>query len=101
MFTITTSGEAAFRHDSILGRILDAGLDAEDVEHEDALTISRMHDAHTLVWGWEARTTDLHDVDAMKAANPASWISKAYLRMGSARTLSPLCPPTVEASATG
>jgi phage terminase large subunit-like protein len=29
VFTITTAGEASQRHDSILGRLLDAGLDAE------------------------------------------------------------------------
>ena len=34
VFTITTAGEASQRHDSILGRLLDAGLDAEEIERE-------------------------------------------------------------------
>jgi hypothetical protein len=80
VFTITTAGEAAFRHDSILGKILDAGLDADDVEREPGLTVCRMAEAHTLVWGFEAPTSDPHDVEAMKLANPASWITKAFLR---------------------
>lgn len=41
VFTITTAGEAAFRHDSILGKNLDAGLDSDDVEREPGLLICR------------------------------------------------------------
>jgi hypothetical protein len=40
VYTITTAGEAAQRHDSILGRILDAALESDDVEREAALTIA-------------------------------------------------------------
>jgi phage terminase large subunit-like protein len=80
VFTITTAGEAAQRHDSILGRILDAALDSEDVVRDRALTVCRMHDAKTLVWAYEAPTVDPRDTEALKLANPASWISKAYLR---------------------
>jgi phage terminase large subunit-like protein len=80
VFTITTAGEASRRHDSILGRILDAGLDCDDLERLDALTVARMNAARTLVWAYEAPTNDPHDTDAMKQANPASWITKAYLR---------------------
>jgi phage terminase large subunit-like protein len=80
VFTITTAGEAAFRHDSILGKILDAGLDSDDVERTPGLSISRLQDAGTLVWAYEAPTIDPHDVDSMKLANPASWVTKAYLR---------------------
>jgi phage terminase large subunit-like protein len=80
VYTITTAGEASQRHDSILGRILDAALDADDVVREPGLTVCRMGDAQTLVWAYEAPTTDPHDVKAMKLANPASWISEAYLR---------------------
>jgi phage terminase large subunit-like protein len=78
-FTITTAGEASSRHDSILGTILDAALDTDDVTREPGLTVCRMHDAQTLVWAYEAPTTDPHDTKAMKLANPASWISEAYL----------------------
>jgi len=80
VFTITTAGEAQHRHDSILGRILDAGLEASDTTSEPGLLISRLHDAQMLVWSYEAPTTDAHDYVALKVANPASWITKDYLR---------------------
>lgn len=79
-FTITTAGEASQRHDSILGSILDAALDSDDVEREPGLTVARMREAGTLVWAYEAPTVDPHDTAALKLANPASWITKAYLR---------------------
>jgi phage terminase large subunit-like protein len=41
-YVITTAGEASTRHDSILGTLLDAALDAEDVERKPGLTIARM-----------------------------------------------------------
>lgn len=78
-FSISTAGEAVHRHDSILGRILDAGLASEDVEREPGLAICRMPEAKTLIFNYEAPTDDPGDVDAMKLANPASWISKDYL----------------------
>lgn len=77
-FTITTAGEATQRHDSILGRILDAA-GSGDVEREPGLMVARLHDARTLVWGYEAPTDDPRDVRAMKLANPASWITEDYL----------------------
>lgn len=80
VFTITTAGEAQHRHSSILGRLLDAAAAAEDQEHVPGLLVSRMWDSHTLLWGYEAPTTNPYDVDAMKLANPATWITKAYLR---------------------
>ena len=79
-FTITTAGEAATRHDSLLGAILDAAVDADDVERKPGLTVARLHDSQTLVYAYEAPTTDPRDVDALKLANPASWITKAYLK---------------------
>jgi phage terminase large subunit-like protein len=79
-FTITTAGEASQRHDSLLGTILDAALDADDVEHKPGLTVARLHDSQTLVYAYEAPTVDPRDVDAMKLANPASWITKDYLK---------------------
>jgi phage terminase large subunit-like protein len=80
VFTITTAGEAQHRHSSILGRILDAANEAEDVERSPGLSVSRMWDAHTLVWGYEAPTDSPFDTDALKLANPATWITKAYLK---------------------
>jgi phage terminase large subunit-like protein len=80
VFTITTAAEASQRHDSILGRILDAGLEADDVEREPGLTVCRLPEARTLVYEYAAPTVDPMDVKAMKLANPASWITEAYLR---------------------
>lgn len=79
-FTITTAGEAMRRHDSILGRILDAALATDDLEREPGLFIGRIHDAKTLVWAYEAPTEDPRDTAAMKLANPASWITEEYLK---------------------
>jgi hypothetical protein len=42
VFAITTAGEASQRHDSILGRILDAAFDADDLEREPGLTVARL-----------------------------------------------------------
>lgn len=80
VFTITTAGEAQHRHSSILGRLLDAAAEAEDQERTPGLLVSRMWPAHTLLWGYEAPTLNPFDVEAMKLANPASWITKDYLR---------------------
>jgi hypothetical protein len=80
VFTITTAGEASQRHDSILGRILDAAHDSQDVEREPGLSVCRLWEAHTLAWAYEAPTIDPHDVQAMKLANPASWITEAFVR---------------------
>ena len=63
------------RHDGILGAILDAALDCDDVERRPGLTVCRMHAAQTLLFAYEAPTTDARDVKALKLANPASWIS--------------------------
>ena len=79
-FTITTAGEASTRHDGLLGAILDAAGDAEDVDRSPGLTVARLHDASTLVYAYEAPTTDPRDTAAMKLANPASWITEEYLR---------------------
>lgn len=79
-FTITTAGEARTRHDSILGRILDAGLACNDITAQPGLSICRMWDARTLVVNYEAPTTNPHDTKALKLANPASWITREYLK---------------------
>jgi phage terminase large subunit-like protein len=80
VFTITTAGEAAFRHDSILGHILDAGLETGTVERRDGLTICHLEGAKTLIWEYSAATDDPRDIKAMKMANPASWITEDFLR---------------------
>jgi phage terminase large subunit-like protein len=79
-FTITTAGEARYREDSILGRILDDAVARGDVEDRPGLTIARHFDAKLLVFNHEAPTTDPHDVEKMKLANPASWITEEFLR---------------------
>lgn len=79
VFTITVAGEAQTRHDSILGRILDAAAETEDQERRPGLLVGRLWDARMLVWNYEAPTDDPSDVKAMKLANPASWISEEYL----------------------
>jgi phage terminase large subunit-like protein len=79
VFTITTAGEAATRHDSILGRILDGVDEDPDREAKPGLTISRSTAAKMLVYNHEAPTTNPRDVAAMKKANPASWITEDYL----------------------
>jgi phage terminase large subunit-like protein len=80
VFTITTAGEASQRKDSILGRILDAAATAHDINRRPGLTIYRHTGAATLVWEYTAPTKDPRDIKAMKLANPASWITEAYLR---------------------
>ena len=80
VFTITTAGEAHERERSILGRLIDGNEQRGEVERRTrALTISRNHVARTLVFNYSAPTTDPADVDAMKSANPASWIKPDYL----------------------
>jgi phage terminase large subunit-like protein len=80
VFTITTAGEAHERASSILGRLLDGALEHGAVQRKRGLQIARHHDAQTLLYNHEAPTVDPHDVRAMKAANPASWISEDFLR---------------------
>ncbi len=80
IFTITTAGEAKDREDGILGRVLDGALKRGEVEEEPGLTIARHHAAKTLVFNYEAPTQDSHDIDALKLANPASWITEDFLR---------------------
>lgn len=79
VFTITTAGETHTRETSILGRLIDGNERQGEVEKKDALTISRNFAGRTLVWKYEAKTTDPFDTTAIKAANPASWITEEYL----------------------
>jgi phage terminase large subunit-like protein len=80
VFTITTAGDANEREDSILGRMLDRNEAIGTLEKHPGLTISRNHDARTLIYNYSAPTKDPTDVEAMKLANPASWITEDYLR---------------------
>lgn len=77
--TITTAGEARHRHSSILGRLLDAAAEADDREERPGLTVSRLPASSTLVFNYEAPTTNPFDAPAMKLANPAPWITEEYL----------------------
>lgn len=79
VFTITTAGEASQRKSSILGQIIDGAFGNGQVEQQGALTIGRHRDAGMLVFNWEAQTADPFDTAAMKAANPASWITEEFL----------------------
>jgi phage terminase large subunit-like protein len=80
VFTISTAGQAHEREEGILGRLIDGNERMGDTEQRgDALTISRNHDARTLVFNYCAPTTDRTDIPAIKKANPASWITEEYL----------------------
>jgi len=79
VFSITTAGDANERDSSILGRMLDRNEAVGDLEKHPGLTISRNHDARTLIYNYSAPTKDPKDTTAMKLANPASWITHEYL----------------------
>lgn len=78
-FSISTAGEGHQRQSSILGRLIDGNEADGDVESIGALNVSRNEAARTLVYNYSARTTDPSDIAAIKAANPASWITEEYL----------------------
>jgi phage terminase large subunit-like protein len=80
VFAISTAGEAIHRHDSILGRLIDRNeADGELERPHQGLTISRNHQARTLLYRYESPSTEVTDVAAHKLANPASWITSAWL----------------------
>lgn len=78
-FTITTAGESHTRETGILGRLVDGNESHGNVEKRGALTVSRNFAGRTLVWKYEAQTNDPTDTKAIKAANPASWITEEFL----------------------
>ena len=78
-FTITTAGESHTRETGILGNLVDGNERGGDLDDRGPLKISRNFAAKTLVWRYEAQTTDPSDTAAIKAANPASWITDEYL----------------------
>jgi hypothetical protein len=76
VFVISTAGEPHERIDGALGRLIDANEHNGQLERvHRALTVSRDHDSKTLVYNYCADTEDPHDIDAIRAANPASWVS--------------------------
>jgi phage terminase large subunit-like protein len=79
VFTISTPGSWQHRHDSILGRLVDAAEAAADQHREPGLLVARIPEAQTLAWIYEAPTSDPRDTAAMKLANPAPWITEDYL----------------------
>lgn len=79
VITITTAGEASQRSSSILGRLIDGNEASGDVERHPGLTISRNWQGRTLLYNYSAPTGDPTDVEAMKLANPASWIDRDFL----------------------
>ena len=77
---ITTEGEAHDRAESILGMLVDSNERDGDVERpHPGLTISRNHAARVLVYRYSAPTKDRRDRAAVRAANPASWVTDEYL----------------------
>ena len=80
VFVITHAGEPHERVDGILGQLIDSNERDGDLEHvHRALTVSRDHTSRTLVYDYCADTADPLDLDAIRAANPASWISSERL----------------------
>lgn len=80
VFTITTAGEAHHRESGILGQLIDGNEAAGEVSRpHGGLTVSRNHASQTLVYNYSAPTADRLDVEAIKQANPASWITSDYL----------------------
>lgn len=80
VFVISHGGEPQERVDGVLGQLIDRNeLDGELERVHRALTISRDHASRTLVYNYDADTGDPHDLDAIRAANPASWITTERL----------------------
>ena len=80
VFSITVAGESIYRHDSILGRLIDGNESHGELERpHEALTISRNHEARVLLVRYESTSQDPEDTTAHKLANPASWITEEWL----------------------
>lgn len=80
VFAISTAGEPEERAAGILGQMIDRNeLDGKVERVHRALTVSRNHKARTLIYNYDARTHNVDDLDAIKAANPASWITRERL----------------------
>jgi hypothetical protein len=79
LFVISTAGEPEERVDGILGQLIDGNELEGELERVGALTISRNHAGRTLVYNYDAHTLEVGDLDAIKAANPASWVTRERL----------------------
>jgi hypothetical protein len=80
VFVISHAGEPHERVGGILGQLIDANERDGQLERvHRALTISRDHESRTLVYNYCADTDDPSDMAALRAANPASWISSERL----------------------
>ena len=78
ILSITTAG---YDKATVLGRLYDAGVRLENVEHRDGLTIARDEDAGFLMWWYGlGDDDDPADEDAWMRCNPASWITPEVLR---------------------
>lgn len=81
VFVITTAGEGHTREDGILGPLVDGNEAAGELERpHEGLTISRNHEARTLVYNYSAPTKRRQDFAAIRQANPASWVTDEYLK---------------------
>ena len=81
VFVISTAGGEHERAGGLLGRLIDGNEQRGDVETRGrALRVSRNEEGRALVFNYTAPTVDRNDVDALKQANPASWIGTDYLR---------------------
>lgn len=80
VFVISHAGEPSERATGILGQLVDSNEKSGEIERvHRALTISRDHASRTLVYNYCANTSDPGDIDAIRAANPASWITTERL----------------------
>jgi Phage Terminase len=80
VFVISHAGEPQERVEGILGQLIDRNeADGELERVHRALTVSRNHASRTLVYNYDAGTNDPADLEAIRAANPASWISTERL----------------------
>lgn len=75
---ITTAG---FHKDTVLGRLYDRAMNLPGVERRGGLTIARDRDTGFLMlWYGAPVEADIDDPAVWADANPASWITKEYLR---------------------
>ena len=87
VLVISTAGEAHEREESILGRLIDANEQQGEVERRDALTISRNLAGRVLVYNFAAPVSGRRDLSAgrkdfaaIRAANPAAFVTDEYLQ---------------------
>jgi phage terminase large subunit-like protein len=59
--------------------LIDSNESNGECDRAPGLTVSRDHDARTIVFNYNAATHDPTDVVKMKQANPASWITEEFL----------------------